>query len=292
MLNGLHIEPTNHCTLRCPRCERTQFISQFGSKVWRNQELDLRALMAFVDVDLTGKLVTFCGNLGDPIYHSEFHDMVSWAKSLGSRIQIDTNGSYRSVEWWADLAKILDHADTVNFSVDGTPENFTEYRVNADWSSIKLGMEVMAACRARIVWKFIPFSFNEDKINAAVDMARDLGLEFQLSPSDRWIKDDPLKPKNYLGPREQVLVSWKNREINPLCMSTQQEHFISHDGYYLPCCYSKDHRFYYKTDFYKNRSAYDISTTVLSEQLVQMQNYYASVAGSRPQHCQFNCGKP
>ena len=35
-LQGLHIEPTNMCTLKCPRCSRTEFIETFKPKDWDN----------------------------------------------------------------------------------------------------------------------------------------------------------------------------------------------------------------------------------------------------------------
>ena len=36
-------------------------------------------------------------------------------------------------------------------------------------------------------------------------------------------------------------------------------HFISAWGYYMPCCWIGDYRFYYKSEFYKNKDLYDIS---------------------------------
>jgi hypothetical protein len=42
-LKGFHIEPTNICTLKCPRCARTKFIEKFPQK-WKNSNLDLQDL--------------------------------------------------------------------------------------------------------------------------------------------------------------------------------------------------------------------------------------------------------
>ena len=51
MINGLHIELTNKCTLKCSGCSRTSFIKQFPTK-WQNKELDLDQLVNFLDLDL------------------------------------------------------------------------------------------------------------------------------------------------------------------------------------------------------------------------------------------------
>ena len=58
-LQGFHIEPTNMCTLRCPRCSRTKFIEQFP-KQWTNKNLNLDHLKSFLDIDLTGKVMNLC----------------------------------------------------------------------------------------------------------------------------------------------------------------------------------------------------------------------------------------
>jgi len=117
--------------------------------------------MRFLDCDLTGKKINLCGNYGDPIYHPEFYDLVGQLKQRGCSIKIDTNGSYRSAEWWQQLVTLFDSTDTVVFSVDGTPENFTNYRINADWPSIERAMRICAQSSAQTVWKYIVFSYNK-----------------------------------------------------------------------------------------------------------------------------------
>ena len=39
-ITGFTIEPTNICTLKCPKCSRTQFIEQFPRQ-WKNKQLNL-----------------------------------------------------------------------------------------------------------------------------------------------------------------------------------------------------------------------------------------------------------
>ena len=59
-IQGFHIEPTNICTLKCPRCSRTDFINQFGNK-WTNKNLNLDDFKNFLDIDLYNKEYYICG---------------------------------------------------------------------------------------------------------------------------------------------------------------------------------------------------------------------------------------
>jgi len=159
-IKGFHIEPTNICMLKCPRCSRTEFIDKFGINRWSNYQIDLAHFKSFFDIDLTGKLFELKGNEGDPIYYRDLIPMVAWIKSQNANVAITTNGSYKKAEWWEELCSVLTESDTVIFSIDGTPDNFTQYRINADWESIQLGISILTQSQAKTRWKNIPFSFN------------------------------------------------------------------------------------------------------------------------------------
>jgi organic radical activating enzyme len=295
-ITGFHVEPTNICTLKCNACARTEFIEQWPNH-WHNHSLDIDRLLNFLDVDLTNKKINLCGNYGDPIYHPDLINFVNQLKLQGAHISITTNGSYKKQKWWESLAEILDHNDSVTFSVDGVPENFFQYRVNADWESIKIGMTVMAKSSCKTVWKYIPFSFNQDTVDQAQQLSTQLGIKkFQIEFSDRFTeKTQYLRPSDsYLGKRLIAQTQWKNNqrilEIDPKCKHGDQ-HYISADGYYSSCCFLADHRFYYKSQFGKNKGLYDIGKTTLTEILQQSEiiDFFENL----PQQpgCQYNCPK-
>ena len=295
-ITGFHIEPTNICTLECAGCARTRFIDQWPQH-WKNHSLDINKLLKFIDIDLTDKRITLCGNYGDPIYHPDFIDLVIGLKSRGAVISITTNGSYKKQQWWEDLVDILSPQDTVIFSVDGLPTNFTQYRVNADWESILVGMQVVSAALCNSVWKYIPFAFNQDNITEANTLSNQIGIKsFQVDLSDRFDEQtESLRPDTtLLGSRYLAQINWKsnntNSAIDPKC-NQGNSHFITADGYYSPCCFLADHRFYYKTPFGKNRSQYDISKHTLSEILQQPQTveFYQNL--DQQPGCQYNCPK-
>lgn len=295
-VTGLHIEPTNICTLKCPGCARTRFIQQWPQH-WKNHSINVSDVMQFLDFDLTGTTITLCGNYGDPIYHPEFHDLVNKLKQRGSTLNITTNGSYRTSDWWQQLVSVLDSSDVITFSVDGLPKNFTQYRVNADWPSIEQAMKICAKSRAKTVWKYIVFLYNQESIETANQLSQELGLDkFYVSLSDRFDEQtEYLKPNmEFLGSRYSEQQNWKKNHtpgvLNPKC-TTQKEHFVSAEGYYVPCCYLHDHRFYYKTQFGKSKSLYKISDTTLSQILAQsaVVEFYDTL--SQQPGCQYNCPK-
>jgi MoaA/NifB/PqqE/SkfB family radical SAM enzyme len=290
---GLHIEPTNICTLKCPGCPRTRFLDTWP-QYWTNQSLDINQLLNFLDIDLQGRLIYMCGNYGDPIYHPEFAEFVRGFKQRGATVSIVTNGSYRAQEWWQRLVTELDAGDTVTFSIDGSPENFTQYRVNGNWPSIKTGIDTCVASKVRTVWKYIPFAFNEHDINTTRTLSQELGIDqFDVEYSDRF--DDQteyLKPtETRVGLRYVPQQAWKSQQlgsVDPHC-NNNKEHFITATGHYTPCCWTSDYRFYYKNQFGKNKHMYNINTTTLSQILQQPDtvNFYSTL--DQQPGCQFNC---
>lgn len=296
MIEGFHIEPTNICTLKCPACSRTRFIEQWPQH-WRNHSLDVEQLLRFLDIDLTGSSILLCGNYGDPIYHPDFINLIAQLKQRGSKIHITTNGSYKKAEWWAELVLLLDSNDIVEFSIDGLPTNFTQYRVNADWESIEVGMRVCANSTCHTVWKFIPFNFNQNDIDTAKNLSQELGIkEFKVKLSDRFDEhtEHLIPDPTLLRDRYQSMIEWKSNKptngVDPLCAKGEL-HYISADGHYSPCCWVADHRFYYKTQFGKDRATYNIANTTLTQLLDQPKvvKFYQEL--DQQPVCQYNCPK-
>lgn len=293
-IQGFHIELTNMCTLKCPGCARTKFINQWPQH-WYNHNLEIKQLFDFIDIDLTGKKIKLCGNYGDPIYHPQFIEFVKEFKKRNAILSIDTNGSYKSVEWWNQLSQCLDSKDEIVFSVDGVPENFTEYRINADWESISLGMSVIAKSQCNSVWKYLVFRYNENDIDTAQQLCEQIGIKsFYVEYSDRFDNDtEEFKPINteLLGIRYEKQTQFKNNQtpsVNPACKDRSQ-HFITADGFYSSCCFVSDHRFYYKTEFGKNKKQYSIMENTISELLKKpaVVDFYNNLQNIPA--CQFNC---
>ena len=296
-LTGFHIEPTNICTLKCSKCERTELRNKFPSK-WSNQNLNLDNFINFIDIDVEGKLFTLCGNSGDPIYYPDLFELCQFIKLKKAHIKIITNGSYKTKEWWQKLAGILTENDTVVFSIDGLPNNFTIYRQNGDWESISAGIAVLSQTNVNTVWKYIVFKYNENDIEQACKLSDELGIKFfQPYYSDRWDINDPLKPSSSMisrlaGSKQMWKKGQVSGNITPKCLITGQMHYISSTGVYHPCCFIANSNFYYKSEFFKNRNHLQIQNTTLSETLKNpmLVNFYNKLLlGQGADACTFNC---
>ena len=293
--NSFHIEPTNICTLKCSGCARTRFINQWPQH-WKNYNLDIQELSNFLDIDIKDKNFRLCGNYGDPIYHPEFHDMVSMFKDRGSTISIITNGSHRKPEWWSMLCERLTSSDSVTFSIDGTPDNFHIYRENGDWDSIRKAIDICVKSPVKTVWKYIPFLFNQADIKKAESLSEEFGIdEFFVDPSDRFDEQTKhLMPDvDKLGVRffsQQEFKKTKKLSVDPRCYRGSQ-HFITATGHYSSCCFLADHRFYYKTLFGKEKDLVDIKTTTLTKLLShpKIVEFYAKIPMDPIGGCQYNC---
>lgn len=206
-----HLEVSSKCTLACPRCPRTE-----KPDMYKVTEHDLK----FVKKALTPKIldtstdVLICGGQGDPIYCKELLGIISYIKSINSKVGIKliTNGSYKTEAWWEKLASILNEYDSVVFSVDGWDnESNNRYRVNSDFDSILLGVRKLSTnSNINIIWSTIVFSFNENNLEEIQSIAEQNGAtHFQVVQSNLFgskINDyidpqlgyDPLEP-NYKG---------------------------------------------------------------------------------------------
>ena len=204
-----HLEISSKCALKCPRCPRTEE----PETPWLNKQLSLeniRQILPDYILKDSVKRITICGDVGDPIYNTDFHAIIRYLKGVAPDIHlyIITNGSFRSRKWWSETASILNEKDTVAFSVDGDDdETNLKYRVGSDWKSIAIGMEEIAKSPAFMVWATIVFKFNETRLESIRELARTRGCDYlQITKSTKFGSkysrfklldgSDPLEPES------------------------------------------------------------------------------------------------
>jgi MoaA/NifB/PqqE/SkfB family radical SAM enzyme len=251
----IHIEISSKCTLKCPRCPRTEL-----SPDNLNQEFSLQEFAtSFTPATLlTISKIIFCGDVGDPIYSKDFLKIIEYIKhNSKTRVSIVTNGSYKDADWWSALGKLLSRQDQVTFSVDGwDQESNQKYRINSDWDSIISGMRALRlSSECHMNWSMIYFNFNEAHVDKIKQTALDLGFDtFDTVCSSKFdgrylINDiDPLKPKlvaqgtqyersrtmfNQTVPVTSVVAL--DRHAWAKCLNWQKELFINVDGLVFPC---------------------------------------------------------
>jgi MoaA/NifB/PqqE/SkfB family radical SAM enzyme len=124
-LARVYIEPTNHCNLNCVTCIRHSWdepLGEMSSPVFSRIIEGLRALSTPVSI--------FLGGLGEPLSHPHIVEMVRELKSLGSSVELITNGTllHRNLS-----EQLIDAGlDMLWVSLDGaTPESYTDVRLGA-----------------------------------------------------------------------------------------------------------------------------------------------------------------
>jgi len=268
-----HIEISSRCTLKCPRCSRQEVPDGLI-----NTELKLDFFIKNFPPEFVREHVekiTFCGDDGDPIYSSDLISTIKYFKQIKPELSIVivTNGSYKKITWWQDLAKVLNEHDTVHFSIDGWDQDSNNiYRINNNFESILDGIQTLRQCsNAFIVWAAIAFKFNENHIEHMKNLAKELGMDqFQLTKSTKFGSvynhygdNDELEPSSKyisstmrfereivsLSPKEQTthtqicdknyhsLIATDNNVL-PLCSVGNKGLFINSRGEFFPCCWT------------------------------------------------------
>lgn len=185
-----HFEVSGKCTLKCPRCPR----NDSDPVPWINKELDLNFFKNLLSPSLLQKEVkriTMCGDVGDPIYASEYLEIIDYIKTHNDKVHVYTitNGSYRKPDWWKEFAKISNECDTINFSVDGYDNQSNNlYRIGSNWDSIMQGMDIMCnQSSAFVYWAAILFRFNQDHLDKIKNQAYMIGCDgLQLTYSTKF----------------------------------------------------------------------------------------------------------
>ena len=295
-----HIEISSKCTLRCPRCARSEVPESLI-----NTELDLEFFKRnFTPEFITNNVekITFCGDDGDSIYAHDLIPVIRYIKSVKPvEFVIITNGSYKKPEWWQELGSVLDINDTVHFSIDGWDnESNNLYRVNSDFKSITEGVAgLRSASECKLIWAAIAFKFNEDHINQMVATAKSWGFDvFQLTKSTKfgsfypsYPKDDPLEPsKKFVSSShrfEREILKISTREfdnkipetnirlyksvketngVKPLCEIGNKGLYIDARGRLFPCCWVAN-RYGHNSEWQTIAEQFDLNNRTLVDVL-------------------------
>ena len=282
----IHIEISSKCTLRCPRCPRTELAPNSV-----NKEINLSEFKQAFGLELLQQVqeILFCGDIGDPIYAKDFLEIVRYIKTNSTvELRIVTNGSYKSAAWWTELGSLLQRSDVVTFSVDGWDQASNEqYRVNSNFDSIVSGARALRkSSNCLMKWSAIYFKFNEQHMADIRLFAKDLGFDlFQTVRSSKFDGHysvngiDTLKPlggrysksvqyetdvENLTNRVPVVFYNTRDRHPWARCANWKKEMFVTVEGLVFPCPWFNSG--YQENDFVaKYQDRLNIKTRTLKE---------------------------
>ena len=231
---GWHLELTQRCPLACPACDRTEKYDTVNPKLDINVE---HVKTFFTKQHIKNlKFVQLQGNLGDPIYHPNFHDIAEHFFDT-EYLNVTTNGMH-TFDFWKTVLDTWPANSEITLSIDGLEDTNHIYRINSKWYQIQNLFDLIAEQKhkCKIEWKYIVFEHNYHQVETAEKIAKDIGIDkFRIQ------KTRPLFPwhgvKEYHNP---ALFNYDepeySNELVPFCL-TGDMHYIDANGDYYPCCW-------------------------------------------------------
>jgi len=184
----INLDITHRCTLQCSRCNRATFASR-GIKV-PGEDMTIENFKKVIDYF---EEVYFCGQISDPIFHPQFTEFLKLLK--GKRTVIHTAASHKKEEWYRKAFEANTDAYWT-FGIDGLPKDSHKHRKNQDGEHLFKMACIAAKMGLLVKWQYLIFSYNENDIEEARQLAKDNNLILELQKSSRFWEGDPLKPKN------------------------------------------------------------------------------------------------
>jgi MoaA/NifB/PqqE/SkfB family radical SAM enzyme len=235
---GWHIELTRRCPLACPACRRTY---ESNAVVDPKQDIDTNALLEFFPKNklIDTKYICLQGNLGDPIYHPNFHNISEHFFSAQD-LNVITNGTHNK-DFWNRVLETWPENSRVTLSIDGLQHTNHIYRVNSNWNKIQDLFDLIAQRKhkCKIEWKYIVFEHNYHQVEEAQLLADKLGIDiFRIQKSRKLDENLTIKEYNNTEWFNKLEIEYENK-LSPFCQ-TGDLHYITAFGDYYPCCWWAD----------------------------------------------------
>lgn len=142
--------------------------------------------------------INFCGNVSDPVMNSNLIEFLRINYRLDISCEVHNAATGKKISWYKKAFAANPRARWI-FGLDGLPEESHNYRINQKGEQLFEAMKLCSSMGLDTCWRMIVFKFNEDNIDKCQAIAKNIGVNFQVVKSSRFIKNDPLKPtKHYI----------------------------------------------------------------------------------------------
>ena len=232
-IEWLDIELTSFCNIECKGCLRV--ISKHADDLINKEYLTIETIREKFKKELfpSIKIVNFCGSIDEPTSHPQFFDIIRHFADWNTHINIATNGSLRTTNWWTELASILPSSHNVTWGIDGSDELSEVYRQGSNFKKVEQNYRAFNAAGGKSVWQFIVFEHNEHQLEEAKSKATNEGFKnFKTIISHRKDTTGNIKAAN----TEKIDTAQEIPYVS--CKyGNQKRIFINHTGDVIPCCH-------------------------------------------------------
>lgn len=232
-IEWIDIELTSFCNIQCKGCFRV--ISKQADKILNKEFIDLEIIKTRFQKNMFPniKIINFCGSVDEPCTHPQFFDIIKHFAEWNCHINIATNGSLKTKEWWGKLATLLPTSHRVTWGIDGSDKLSEEYRQGSNFNKVKENFKSFIAAGGHAVWQFIVFEHNEHQLEQAKIIAKEEGFkDFKVIMSHRENVND-IKHKKVGDILELDLL----KTTISCKYGNQKRIFVNHMGNVIPCCH-------------------------------------------------------
>ena len=270
-IDSVHVELTSRCNAKCPMCSRTN-----NPIILNNQaDISFNDFKKFFSSNFIAQLkkIKFCGNFGDPAVATDLIKIHEYVLESNPDIMItlSTNGGIRSTEFWQELGEVYKKTPKsfVEWHIDGLEDTNHLYRVGVKWSKLMANAQAFISTGANAKWFFIPFFHNEHQVEAAEQIAKEMGFsDFVLKISARFkdfkkpflYQDENNTKKSIYPPTADRFNIEHMQHRGPLiCLHKhRKEIYVDSWGRLFPCCWTAS-KFYKSNNWKIHKDKYTIS---------------------------------
>lgn len=178
---GMWLDLSTYCNAKCPQCHRTDAnglekadwldLIQWSFKEFKNM-FPKKTLEHINHFDI-------CGTWGDPIMNKDIFKIVKYIiENSDANILINTNGSFRSPDWWWDLGVLGNKRITVMWAVEGvTQEQHSFYRQDTSLDLVLENMESFSLAGGRSQVFTVTFKHNEKDLFNIATLVKECGAQ-------------------------------------------------------------------------------------------------------------------
>jgi len=158
----IELDLTGTCNLDCPLCTRNYVNAKHLLKY---NERSVEEIIKQLDEYPNIKNCCMAGIISEPTLYKRFFELISYLVKREIELEIYSNASVHSPEWWGKLAKLLSPRDKVFFTVCGSTQELHEkYRVGSSLKKVLDNHQAFkAACPYDIDYvQHIRFEYNRE----------------------------------------------------------------------------------------------------------------------------------
>lgn len=243
----IRLEASSACQLRCPSCPTT---SGAARPVLGRGSLKFSDFKLLVDANPWVKRIEL-SNYGEIFVNPQLKQIMAYAHRQGVVLSCENGANLNDVKEAVLEAVVQYGLRGIVCSIDGaSQETYETYRVRGNFDDVIANVRrinhykrLYQSDYPKLVWQFVAFGHNEHEIDAARQLASELGMRFLVKLS--WDSSfSPVRDQDAVrratgveaATREEFRAKHGHDYVYSICTQLWKEPQINWDGKMLGCC--------------------------------------------------------